>query len=98
MIKLPGNNRRLSAIQAQLIRNALLIFVVVTACAYGFLVYQINRLTQIEPSAEQVSEKLEAVTRPRIDQNSVDRLNQLEAENIEVKTMFDEARNNPFTE
>ena len=79
-------------------RYSVVIFLVAICAVYGFLTYRINYLTQIEPSPEAIAEKLNTVPRPRIDQTAIDKLNQLEAENIEVQTLFLQARDNPFNE
>ena len=79
-------------------RYIVVIFLVSLCVVYGFLAYQINSLTQAEPTPEAVAEKLETVARPRIDQDAVDKMQQLEEENIEVRTLFQEARSNPFSE
>ncbi len=79
-------------------RYAVVIFLIAICSVYGFLTYRINSLTQLEPSPDAVAEKLNAVGRPRIDQEAIDKLSQLEAENIEVQTLFQQARDNPFSE
>lgn len=62
----------------------------------GFLVYRIGTLTNIEPTQEQISEKLKDVRRPKIDQEAINQIQTLESENIEVQSLFKEARDNPF--
>lgn len=79
-------------------RYMVLIFILAFVGVYGFLVFRINSLTSSEPSDDAVAERLKTVQRPRIDQNAVDKIEQLKAQNIEVQTLFNEARNNPFNE
>jgi len=79
-------------------RYMVLIFILVFVGIYGFLVFRINTLTASEPSDEAIQERLKTVQRPRIDQNAVDKINQLQAQNIEAQTLFEQARNNPFNE
>lgn len=64
----------------------------------GFLVLRINQLTGAEPGDDLVAEKLKGVTRPRIDQRAVDAMESLEDQNVNVKALFDDARQNPFAE
>lgn len=63
-----------------------------------FLVYRINQFNSLEPSEDAVSEKLQTVQRPRLDPAALETIKQLETQNIEVQSIFDQARNNPFSE
>lgn len=65
---------------------------------YGFLMYRINVLTSMEPSEDAILEQMVKTRTPKIDQQAVDTMLQLEETNVEVKSIFDEARNNPFQE
>ncbi|HSX43702.1 MAG TPA: hypothetical protein VLE69_00160 [Candidatus Saccharimonadales bacterium] len=75
-----------------------LIFIVVLLGLYGFLVFQINSVTSAEPTDDAVTEKLQTVQRPKIDQSTVDKLQQLQDNSTEVQTLFKETRDNPFQE
>lgn len=79
-------------------RYVVIIFIVALVGILGFLVYRINSLTQLEPNEDDVTEKLQTVQRPRIDQAALDKIQQLEDQNIEVQTLFQQARDNPFSE
>lgn len=63
---------------------------------FGFIVIQVRSVANIEPSQAQVMEKLNELNPPRVDQDAIDKIQQLEDANIEVKTLFEEARDNPF--
>lgn len=79
-------------------RYVVVIFFVILCTVYGFLTFRINSLIQAEPDPTAVSEKLQTVPRPRVDQAAIDKMRELEEENVEVKALFDEARSNPFSE
>lgn len=79
-------------------RYAVFIFFMVILGLFGFLVFRINSYAAVEPSEDAVQEKLKAVQRPRVDQNALDKIQQLEAQNVEVNSLFDQARSNPFNE
>lgn len=79
-------------------RYAVLAFIVIVIGLYGFLVFRINTLVVTDPSEDAISEKLQTVKRPKIDQSAVDKIQQLQDQNLEVKSLFDQARNNPFSE
>ena len=64
----------------------------------GFLVFQINRLATAEPTDTMIEEKLQTVARPKLDQAVIERIQQLQDQNVEVRSLFDQARNNPFNE
>lgn len=75
-----------------------MIFLVSFLGAYAFLVMQISALTNAQPDPATVNDRLQVVKRLRIDQDSIDKILELEEQNIEVKALFEQARNNPFTE
>ncbi len=79
-------------------RYSPLLFMIVLVGVYGFLMYRVNTLTNKEPDDEAILQKLNTVKRPKIDQAAIDKINQLQGQNVEVKTLFDTARNNPFNE
>ena len=79
-------------------RYVVVVFVVVLIGIYSFLVFRINGLTRSEPSDEAVQEKLQTVIRPKIDQSSVDKIQQLQDNSVEVQSLFQQARDNPFQE
>ena len=65
---------------------------------YGALVLEINHLSGAEPTQAQLDAKLKTVQRPTIDQPTLDKIQQLQDQNIQVQTLFDQARQNPFAE
>ena len=75
-----------------------LIFILFFAGVYGFLVFRIDSLASSEPDEAAVTERLQSATRPQIDEEAVEKIKQLEAQNIQVQTLFEEARQNPFAE
>ena len=79
-------------------RYAAVIFLVVFAVMIGFLVFRIDTLSKSEPSEEAVTEKLETIQRPKIDQSSIDKIQELRDQNIDVQSLFQQARDNPFSE
>lgn len=74
------------------------LFGLLVLLALIFLVFRINQLSTAEPSNSAIDEKLQGVTRPKIDQAVLDRIQQLQDQNVEVKALFDQARSNPFNE
>lgn len=64
----------------------------------AFFVFKINSFSNITPTDDQVSEKLQTIQRPHIDQASIDKIQQLQDQNVEVESLFKDARDNPFSE
>ncbi len=79
-----------------LIRHGKFIFILVALSMSGFLVFQINRLTSMEPTPEQLTAQQELIKRPKIDQETINKIEQLEDQNIAVQSLFQAARDNPF--
>lgn len=80
------------------LKHAKFIFIVVIILISSFLVFEINRLTNKEPSQEQITAQQEIIKRPKIDQETIDKLEQLEDQNVAVQSLFQTARDNPFQE
>lgn len=72
------------------------IFLISIVGIYGLLIFQINRLSSIEPSDEKINEELNSIKRPRIDQETISKIEQLEDQNVGVQSLFQTARDNPF--
>lgn len=74
------------------------VFVITVLLVYGLLVFRINMLSSQQPDEDAVTERLKTVQRPRIEQETLDKIQQLEDQNIQVQALFQQARDNPFVE
>ncbi len=74
------------------------VFLISLLVIYGFLIFKINSLNNSEPSDSDVTTKLQTVTRPHIDQTAIDKIQLLQGNSVPVKSLFNSARNNPFSE
>ncbi len=74
------------------------IFFIVLLLLYGFLVFRINTLSNKEPSDDSVTAKLQTVSRPHIDESVIEKIQLLRDNSVKVKTLFNQARQNPFQE
>lgn len=63
-----------------------------------FFVFRINQFSRTEPSNDAIDEKLQSVKRLKLDKNVVEKIQQLQDQNVQVQSLFDQARNNPFSE
>ncbi len=77
---------------------AIFIFMIILLGIFGFLVFRINQYSQTEPTNDAVQEKLQTTKRPKVDQAVLDKIQQLQGQNVQVQSLFDQARNNPFNE
>lgn len=94
-----------TAIKPQLVRLAnwfkryyVILAVVAVAAIYGWLILQINLLNRREPTEADVTAKLQSIKQPRIDQKTVDKIQQLQDNSVDVQAIFKSARDNPFQE
>lgn len=78
------------------LKHAKFIFIIMVILLNGFLVFEINRLINKEPTEEQVTAQLETIKRPKIDQDTINKIEQLEDQNVGVRSLFKQARDNPF--
>lgn len=79
-------------------RYGVLMVIVGFGLIYGYLILLSGSLAQSEPSDQQVTESYKGADRPKIDQVIVDKLNELEDQNVQFQALIDEARRNPFSE
>lgn len=90
-------SQQLRQLPAQFLRHRVVIFVVIVAVLYGFLAVRIQTLANIEPDESAVASK-SAPARPVIDQATLNKIQQLQDNSVNVRTLFDQARQNPFQE
>lgn len=79
-------------------RYKTMIFFVILSVVFGYLIFSINSYASREPSEEAVTEKLTTVQRPKIDENAIKKIQLLEDQNVQIKSLFKDARDNPFSE
>lgn len=79
-------------------RYVVFAFIMTVLLVYGFLIFRINTLASQVPDESAVAERLKTVQRPRIDQEAVEKIEQLEDQNVQVQSLFQQARDNPFVE
>ncbi len=89
---------KLIAIESKIHRYFIIIFIVLILCVYGFLIFAISQSAQKEPSADQLSTGNEKLTKLKVNQSAVNTMKSLEDQNVTVKSLFEQARTNPFNE
>lgn len=96
-ISLKDLPKQLSALGHKLTPYIPIVFFVVVAMVYGFVLLKITMLSNAQPSDSDVSAKVSQLT-PHIDKTSAQQLESLENNNVNVQTLFNQARANPFGE
>lgn len=89
---------KLNPLLALLKKYGAFVLVVVFLGVYVYLVQHIGQLIQDEPSQASVDSAIKPVDRLKVDQGAVQKMEDLEAQSIDVQSLFDQARQNPFTE
>jgi len=79
-------------------KYAVVLFVILVVVVYGFLVLRINSMQSAQPDSVSGNQKVTALATPRIDPKLITQLQQLQDNSVNVKTLFDQARSNPFQE
>ena len=91
------SNRIQPAIKAAR-RYATFLFVITFLGIYMYLVQFIGTIIQDDGPLVTSENQIQPVQRLKIDEQALRQINELEAQNIQVQSLFDEARRNPFTE
>lgn len=79
-------------------QHALFLGIVGFGILYGYIIMQVSGLSAIEPEQTKVDEQLKSVPRPKIDTDAVITIESLETQNINTQAIFNDARENPFSE
>lgn len=94
-----GNlTEQLKKVQRSFVRYRALLFFLFIAAVYGFIVYRINTLSNLEPDEAAVAQASQGPRQPRIDPATVEKLQDLQDNSQNVQSLFNEARQNPFQE
>ena len=83
---------------AWLKKHRIVIAIISVLFLYSFMVIEINALNRREPSEDAINEKLQTIKRPRIDDATIKKIEQLQDNNVDVEALFKTARENPFQE
>lgn len=78
-------------------KDAIGIFLLIVAAVFAFLIWRIGNLAGASPSQDALDEKLQGVVRPKIDPDSIKKIQELQAQNINIQSYFVD-RTNPFQE
>lgn len=88
----------LNKILEKLKKNSLFIGIVLVLLVFLFVIWQIRYYSLVEPTSSEVDSKVNELQTPRLDQSAVKKILDLQDQNVEVKALFNDARQNPFQE
>lgn len=94
-MKIPDITQNAQKALGFLYKHRIIIFIVGFVGCYGFLITRISTYTQREPGVETSEQAIQRLT---IDAESIEKIQDLEDQNVEVRALFEEARKNPFSE
>lgn len=86
------------SILRQLNRFKVLLFCLLLLITYGFIMYRISVLNSVQPSDTDIANKSKTATLPKIDENLISQIHNLQDNSVSVQALFDQARNSPFQE
>ena len=87
---------KITSIGAKFRPYLLLGFIVFVFLLYGFLMLRLNTLLNTQPSDSDVAQQIDTAKVPHIDETVVKQLESLQDNSVRVKSLFQDARNNPF--
>ena len=87
---------QLSGVLKKLRTYRLFIFIIFIASIYSYIVWRINVYSNAPASTSE--ETAQTTSQPRIDQATVDKIQSLQDNSVNVQSLFDQARDNPFQE
>lgn len=79
-------------------RYAGILFFLLVAGVYGFVILRISSLSNTQPSTDDVTVQAGSVSIPKVDPRVVKQLEALKDNSTSVHTLFEAARQNPFQE
>lgn len=74
------------------------IIVLLILAAFAFIIVRIRYYANIEPTQAEIDTKLQDLKRVQINQEAIDKIEKLQSTNVDVKSLFENARDNPFAE
>jgi hypothetical protein len=77
-------------------KHTAFMLLIVVLLTYVYVVARISALSKAEPPANQAPDSSSLI--PRVNQKSIDQIQSLESNNTQIHSLFEQARDNPFSE
>ena len=88
---------QLKSILRQLLKLKIVLFVALVAAVYGYIILKIGALSSVQPSQSAISMQ-DTTNYPHVDPVTVEKIEQLQNNSVSVQALFNQARQNPFSE
>ena len=85
-------------VEDKLGRHVVILFLLLLTAVYGFTLFRITMLSNVQPDSSAVSTQAKASAVPHIDPVAVRQIQNLQDNSVRVQTLFNQARSNPFQE
>ncbi|HVW23133.1 MAG TPA: hypothetical protein VHB51_01435 [Candidatus Saccharimonadales bacterium] len=95
--KLKSLPNRLRPLLQKLAAYSVPAFLLIVAIIYAFVLWQVNNLNSAQPSELQISEQNDPIRTAHVNPATVQQLNSLQDNSVNVHSLFEQARNNPFS-
>lgn len=79
-----------------LIKSARMLIFFAFAFMMSLITIKAGEYSRIEPSQAEVESKISGSSSKKLDQEALDKLNELQERNISIDSLFDNGRTNPF--
>jgi hypothetical protein len=89
---------RLRSVGQRLAGYRVIAFILAVALLYAVMILRINTLDTAAPSETAITAQSQSVASAHIDKSAANQLEALQNNNVNVQTLFDQARTNPFQE
>ena len=83
---------------ALLKKHAVVLCFVIFGVICAYIMITVSQLSGREPSQANVDKQIKAVARPKIDPKTAEIMEDLRERSVTIQTLFEQARDNPFTE
>jgi len=78
------------------IRYVILIFVICVVAVFSYLTIEISHYANADPTQDQITAKEASFQSVKLNQQAVNKILELQSQNISIQSLFDNSRNNPF--
>lgn len=89
---------KIKKIQTALIKHVGFVATLIILFIYLFTIWRISNLATAEPTNSAENAALTTTNIPKVDKNAINQIQSLEKSNVQVQSLFNSARNNPFQE
>jgi hypothetical protein len=79
-----------------ILRYDVIIFIILVGLVFGFMTLKIANYSDKEPTSDQVDERKNSLRVVKLDDTAVQKIQQLEDQNINIESLFNNGRANPF--